>query len=283
MTDPVTPGAGAKPGPGEPCVLLKLGDPHLRALVECFLMDADFVRDFCRAPAGIKNHHAYLGGLLEHVVTLLDGAERLLPLYPNLDRDLLLIEATSLRHLMRLEESLATLERLERVQPRFSRMHQERGLCFVAHRDAPRAIEAFLHAVNINPALEALGWDPPRFMGTAFQNAGTRPHSLKWFQTMPAVFSAVDPSTLSTGRSEFKSQLAENAVPAPKPTVARAIAAAIRARTVMTPARRRRRTLAARFRFRPRWPRTKSRSSRRRRDLTARLASPIARRDARTT
>jgi 3'-5' exoribonuclease len=72
-------------------VLLKLSHPHLRALVECFLMDADFVRDFCRAPAGIKNHHAYLGGLLEHVVTLLDAAERLLPLYPHLDRDLLLM------------------------------------------------------------------------------------------------------------------------------------------------------------------------------------------------
>jgi 3'-5' exoribonuclease len=72
-------------------ILLKLTNAHLRALVECFLMDADFVHDFCRAPAGIKNHHAYLGGLLEHVVTLLDGAERLLPLYPHLDPDLLLM------------------------------------------------------------------------------------------------------------------------------------------------------------------------------------------------
>ncbi len=72
-------------------VLLKLTNPHLRALVECFLMDADFLGDFCRAPAGIKNHHAYLGGLLEHVVTLLDAAERLLPLYPHVDRDLLLM------------------------------------------------------------------------------------------------------------------------------------------------------------------------------------------------
>ena len=25
--------------------------------------------------------------------------------------------------------------------------------------------------VFVNPALRALGWDPPRFMGTAFQNA----------------------------------------------------------------------------------------------------------------
>jgi 3'-5' exoribonuclease len=68
----------------------KLSNPHLRALVECFLMDEEFVQGFCRAPAGIRNHHAYLGGLLEHVVTLLEAADRLAPLYPDLDRDLLL-------------------------------------------------------------------------------------------------------------------------------------------------------------------------------------------------
>jgi 3'-5' exoribonuclease len=70
--------------------LRRLGSPHLRALVECFLMDEELTRDLCQVPAGIRNHHAYLGGLLEHVVTLLDAAERLLPLYPELDRDLLL-------------------------------------------------------------------------------------------------------------------------------------------------------------------------------------------------
>jgi 3'-5' exoribonuclease len=70
--------------------LLKLGNQHLRALAECFLMDDDFVRDFCNVPAGVRNHHAYVGGLLEHVVNLLDAADRLLPLYPSVDRDLLL-------------------------------------------------------------------------------------------------------------------------------------------------------------------------------------------------
>src|SRR5262249_40257598 len=71
--------------------LLRLNNPHLRALAECFFMDEDFVRSFCRAPAGVRNHHAYVGGLLEHVVTLLDAAERLAPLYPELDRDVLLM------------------------------------------------------------------------------------------------------------------------------------------------------------------------------------------------
>ncbi len=68
-----------------------LANPHLRALVECFLMDDDFVRDFCRVPAGIRHHHAYLGGLLEHVVNLIDVTERVLPLFPGVDRDLLLM------------------------------------------------------------------------------------------------------------------------------------------------------------------------------------------------
>ena len=66
-----------------------LGNPHLRALAECFLMDHDFTQSFCRAPAGVRVHHAYIGGLLEHVVALMDAADRLAPLYPELDGDLL--------------------------------------------------------------------------------------------------------------------------------------------------------------------------------------------------
>jgi 3'-5' exoribonuclease len=69
--------------------LLKLGDPHLRALAECFLIDDAFVTAFCQAPAGIRNHHAYVGGLLEHVLTMLDVADRITPVYPGLNRDVL--------------------------------------------------------------------------------------------------------------------------------------------------------------------------------------------------
>jgi 3'-5' exoribonuclease len=71
--------------------LLGLNNPHLRALAECFLMDDPLIHAFCQAPAGVRNHHAYVGGLLEHVVTLLDAADRIAPLYPELDRDLLLM------------------------------------------------------------------------------------------------------------------------------------------------------------------------------------------------
>ncbi len=71
-------------------VLFGMSNPHLRALIECFLIDDEFVRKFTTAPAGIKNHHAYQGGLLEHVVNLLNVAARITEFYPELDRDLLL-------------------------------------------------------------------------------------------------------------------------------------------------------------------------------------------------
>lgn len=71
-------------------VLMGLANPHLRALAECFLIDDEFVRKFTTAPAGIKNHHAYQSGLLEHVVTLLNVAVRISEFYPEVDRDLLL-------------------------------------------------------------------------------------------------------------------------------------------------------------------------------------------------
>lgn len=72
-------------------LLMSMQEPALRALAECFLMDHEFVDRFRRAPAGIRVHHAYLGGLLEHVVTLLELADRIAPLYPELNRDLLLM------------------------------------------------------------------------------------------------------------------------------------------------------------------------------------------------
>jgi tetratricopeptide (TPR) repeat protein len=81
-------------------------------------------------------------------------AEPLLTRYPA-NRDLLYLIALNLRFLNRIPEALATLERLEQHHPRYSRLHQERGHCYVVLRDAPRAIEAFLRAVNINPALPA--------------------------------------------------------------------------------------------------------------------------------
>jgi 3'-5' exoribonuclease len=74
-------------------ILRKMRDPHLLNLAECFLLDEEFMRKFSRAPAGVKNHHAYLGGLMEHVVNLMELITRIAPLYPTINGDLLLMGA----------------------------------------------------------------------------------------------------------------------------------------------------------------------------------------------
>ena len=71
------------------------------------------------------------------------------------NRDVLYLQAMNLRFLNRFDEALGVLERLQQLHPRYSRLYQERGHCYVALRDAPRAIDAFLRGVNINPALPA--------------------------------------------------------------------------------------------------------------------------------
>jgi tetratricopeptide (TPR) repeat protein len=71
------------------------------------------------------------------------------------NRDVLYMIAVSQRYLQQIPDALSTLRQLERLHPDFSRLYQERGHCHVALREAAPAIEAFLRAVNINPALPA--------------------------------------------------------------------------------------------------------------------------------
>lgn len=61
-----------------------------KAIVQAFLDDEDLMNDFARAPAASSFHHAFVGGLLEHTINMMEAAERLLPLYPGLSRDLVL-------------------------------------------------------------------------------------------------------------------------------------------------------------------------------------------------
>jgi len=71
-------------------LLRGLRNEDLRDLMACFLDDEPLVTAFSKAVAGIKIHHAFRGGLLEHVTTLMEAAESIAVLYPFLDRDLLL-------------------------------------------------------------------------------------------------------------------------------------------------------------------------------------------------
>jgi tetratricopeptide (TPR) repeat protein len=71
------------------------------------------------------------------------------------NRDVLYLLALGQRQLLRTADALSTLEQLERLHSGYSRLYQERGHCYVAMKDAPQAIQAFLQAVAINPALPA--------------------------------------------------------------------------------------------------------------------------------
>lgn len=72
-------------------LLTSLESDQLRVLADCFLSDEKLVNDLCSAPAGIKAHHAYHGGLIEHVVSMAEVADRMCDHYPTLNRDLLLL------------------------------------------------------------------------------------------------------------------------------------------------------------------------------------------------
>ena len=74
-------------------ILRSIRTPELRNLAECFLMDQEFMAKFTAAPAGMKNHHAYKGGLLEHVLGLMELILVVAPRYEQLDRDKLLVGA----------------------------------------------------------------------------------------------------------------------------------------------------------------------------------------------
>jgi 3'-5' exoribonuclease len=67
-----------------------LANSDLKRLLHAILADEAIAGAYREAPAARGLHHAWLGGLLEHVVSLLGMAERVAAHYPFLDRDLLL-------------------------------------------------------------------------------------------------------------------------------------------------------------------------------------------------
>jgi 3'-5' exoribonuclease len=68
-------------------------DPPLRALMESFLADEEFVAGYAAAPAAKAIHHVYLGGLLEHSLAVARLADDICRRYPGVHRDLLVTGA----------------------------------------------------------------------------------------------------------------------------------------------------------------------------------------------
>ncbi len=67
-----------------------ISNPHIKELMAAFFRDQEIVGALKTAPAAKNMHHAYLGGLLEHTLSMALLAEKISSHYGGLDRDLLM-------------------------------------------------------------------------------------------------------------------------------------------------------------------------------------------------
>jgi 3'-5' exoribonuclease len=68
-------------------------NPHLKSLVQAFMDDPEIATAYRNAPAAKTLHHAYIGGLLDHVVSLFRSCDLVCKNYSQINRDLLLTGA----------------------------------------------------------------------------------------------------------------------------------------------------------------------------------------------
>jgi 3'-5' exoribonuclease len=71
-------------------ILGTIENGDLKRLVKAFLDDSELMKQFCIAPAAMQMHHNFIGGLLEHTLNMLNVAVALFPLYPKIQKDLVL-------------------------------------------------------------------------------------------------------------------------------------------------------------------------------------------------
>jgi 3'-5' exoribonuclease len=71
----------------------EIADAHLSKLIDSFLSNAEFMKEFRRAPAAVSIHHAYIGGLMEHTLNVALVAKALSQIYSGVDKDLLIAGA----------------------------------------------------------------------------------------------------------------------------------------------------------------------------------------------
>ena len=85
-------------------IMRGLTDPDLLNLADCFLADEAFLTKLCDRPAGVKLHHAYPGGLLEHTVLMLETTLALTKIYGKMLRADLLLMGVFLHDIGKTEE-----------------------------------------------------------------------------------------------------------------------------------------------------------------------------------
>jgi 3'-5' exoribonuclease len=71
-------------------IVTQIKNPQIKSIADSFLADGALMEKFKNSPGGMKLHHSYIGGLLEHVHNMLCVAVAVLPLYPNVQPDLVI-------------------------------------------------------------------------------------------------------------------------------------------------------------------------------------------------
>lgn len=71
-------------------IIKTIQEPYLSKLLDAFFSDESFCKLFSTVPAAMQNHHAFLGGLLEHVLSVAKLAISFAKHYPTIKRDLLI-------------------------------------------------------------------------------------------------------------------------------------------------------------------------------------------------
>lgn len=84
--------------------LAEIKNPKLQKLTKLFLTDKEFMDRFCKAPGGKLWHHAYLGGLLEHTLSVITIVKFLIQHYHNSVNDDLLLAASFLHDIGKIDE-----------------------------------------------------------------------------------------------------------------------------------------------------------------------------------
>jgi len=68
-------------------------NPHLKKLLDSFFKDKKFFKEFCNAAGGKLWHHAYIGGLMEHSLSVVKLCKKAAEIYETVDGDLLITGA----------------------------------------------------------------------------------------------------------------------------------------------------------------------------------------------
>jgi len=74
-------------------LIRSVGNPYLQRLLASFFEDPVFMKRFCRHSAARSVHHGFIGGLLEHTLSVASICDDIARHYPYVNRDLLLTGA----------------------------------------------------------------------------------------------------------------------------------------------------------------------------------------------